>query len=261
LDSFGYRIVSRRLALGVAAAAIGRARPALAAGRVLVAAASDLQSVFPMLATAFKAASGIDVVASFGSTGNFARQIRQGAPFEVFLAADERFILDLARDGIVADAGAVYARGKLGLVAARQGPFASRLSFEALADAGLAGQSFRIAIANPEHAPYGQRAVEALSKSPAAAVLLQRVVYGENVTQAHQMVATGAVVVGISAMSLAQAAPAAVVMAPVDAHWHTPLIQRLCVTRRGGEGARAFAQFMTSPPAAAVLAAHGFAQP
>jgi molybdate transport system substrate-binding protein len=260
LRHIGDRRVTRRAVFG-AAAAILSGGPATAAQRVLVAAASDLQIVFPGLVSAFKAASGFDVAVSFGSTGNFSRQIRQGAPFEVFMAADERFIQELARDGVVPDAGIAYARGRLGLVASRRGSFASDLSLEALANAATAGLPFRLAIANPEHAPYGQRAVEVLNKSSVAAGLLSRVVYGENVTQAHQMVASGAVAVGISAMSLEAAAPTAVVMSPVDERLHTPLIQRLSVTRQGGEAARAFAAFLVSPPALALLVAHGFKAP
>jgi molybdate transport system substrate-binding protein len=260
LSRIGDQGVTRRLALGAAAILVADL-PASAAGRVLVAAASDLQSVFPSLAAAFKEAHGIDVVASFGSTGNFSRQIRQGAPFEVFLAADERFIQDLARDGVVADAGRAYARGRLGLVASRRGPFAAALSLESLADAVVAGRPFRLAIANPEHAPYGQRAVEVLNKSPQSAQLLSRVVYGETVTQAHQMVATGAVAVGISAMSLEAVASTTVVMVELPERLHTPLVQRLCVTRHGGDAARAFAAFMVSPAASGLLKAHGFAEP
>ena len=87
------------------------------AGSPLIAAASTLQFALPEIAAAFRAETGLTVTPSFGSSGNFARQIREGAPFEMFLAADESFVFDLAKDGLARDQGAIYAQGRIVLIA------------------------------------------------------------------------------------------------------------------------------------------------
>lgn len=254
------RASTRRAVLGMLAYAASATRASGTGRRLLVAAASDLQIVLPDIAATFRAASGVDVAISFGSTGNLARQIRQGAPFEVFFAADERFIADLHRDGHVVDAGAAYARGILALAVNRTGRFAAATSLGEVEQAARAGEAFRIAIANPEHAPYGARAMEVIQASASAAALTARLVFGESVTQAHQMVASGAAAVGITAMSLAQAA-ATVAVTPVPSALHSPLVQRLAVTKRGGAEAKAFAAHVLAPPAQDLLAARGFGRP
>lgn len=127
-----------------------------------VAAASDLRFAVEEVAAAFQRETGMTVRLAFGSTGIFSAQIREGAPFELFMAADEQFVLDLYRDGFTRDEGTLYAEGRV-VVAV---PTGSRLSadgsFEDLRRALADGRVTRFAIANPEHAPYGMRAEEAL---------------------------------------------------------------------------------------------------
>jgi molybdate transport system substrate-binding protein len=237
--------------------------PAQATGRVLVAAASDLQLVFPKLADAFAHAAGLTATVSFSSTGNIARQIRQGAPFEVFLAADESFIDSLARDGVIAARGAAYARGQLSVVVSRRHALSATPTLAAVAAAAASDRSFRVAIANPEIAPYGQRALEAMVSQGVADALKPRLVYGETVAQALQFVATGAAVAGLVGSSLTTAPQIAdaLVASTVPQAWHSPLIQRLAVTRKGGENAHRFAEFMTGNAAKSILTASGFLMP
>jgi molybdate transport system substrate-binding protein len=237
--------------------------PAVAAAPILVAAAADLQSAMPDILAAFKAKTGTEANVSFGATGNFARQIRQGAPFELFLAADESFVLALAKDGFLENEGAVYAQGRLSLVAGRQGPFAAGLSLDAIAAAAKAGQSFRMAIANPEHAPYGQRAAEVMERRGMTALLKPHLVFGENVAAALQLVASGAAAVGMvgSALAKGPAVAQAIVHADVPTDWHTPLVQRMALTKKATPAARDLYAFMSDETARAILTKHGFSIP
>ncbi len=255
----------RQFGLGslAAVAALAGGSAARAAPAVLVAAASDLQLALPDVVRAFHAETGITVNVSYGSTGNFARQIRQGAPFQIFLAADESFVTALAADQVIADTGAVYAEGRLSLIATKRSAFADELTLGNIAGAARERKAFRFAIANPEHAPYGKRALEVLERWSVDELLRPRLVFGENVTQALQMVASGAADVGIVARAIARA-PAvahAIVDQDVPADWHKPLIQRMVLTRKATDPARQFYTFLLMPAARAILARHGFTLP
>jgi molybdate transport system substrate-binding protein len=255
----------RRVLAGLLAGAIAAPASmtgACAAAPILVAAAADLQVVMPDLVAAFRAAGGADVNVSFGATGNIARQIHQGAPFELFLAADESFVIALAHAGVIADEGRPYARGRLALAVNRRSAFAADVSLEALAIAARRGDAFRLAIANPEHAPYGQRAMEVLATQNLRDLLQPRLIYGENVAQALQYVASGAAQAGLVGSSLTRTAPvsAVVVARQLPEAWHTPLVQRLALTKRATDGARQFAAFLLSEMGQALFAAHGFAR-
>jgi molybdate transport system substrate-binding protein len=253
-------LVTRRAVLATVAAHAGSAA-VQARDIVRIAAAADLQVVLPQILAAIQTAPEITVTATYGSTGNFARQLRQNAPFDVFMAADESFITALARDGILLDTGVVYALGHLALAAGTRGPFGNAPTLEAIAAAARAGQPFRFAIASPEHAPYGQRALEVLQSQGHLDALKPRLVYGENVAQAFQFVATGAAAAGLVSTSLVQTAGAAVATLAIPATWHTPLVQRMALTRRAGEPARRLFQQLQSDATRALLAAHGFQLP
>src|SRR6185503_17842028 len=170
-----------------------------------VAAASDLQFALPEVAAAFHRASPQRVELSFGSSGNFARQIQQGAPFDLFMSADEGFVHRLADAGLTRDRGSLYAVGRIVLMA----PAASTLALDPRLD-GLRRDWERVrrfAIANPEHAPYGRAAREALEKLGLWTQVQERLVLGENISQATQYLSTGAAEAGITALSLALAPP------------------------------------------------------
>jgi molybdate transport system substrate-binding protein len=228
-----------------------------------VAAAADLAFALPEIAAAFRRDTGREVKLSFGSSGNFARQIAEGAPFELFLSADERYVERLREQGRTDGGGALYAVGRIVLFVPKGSPVAADPELRGLAQALADGRLKKLAIANPEHAPYGRAAQEALAQAGLADRARERLVLGENASQAAQFATTGAAQAGIIPLSLA-AAPA---MAGRGSHallpqsMHRPLRQRMVLTRGAGETARAFFSYLQQPAARAVLARYGFTLP
>lgn len=237
--------------------------PAAASGPVTVAAASDLKFALDEIADAWSRRAGQRPRIVYGSSGNFARQIAQGAPFDLFLSADERFVEQLAAAGLTVDGGRLYAIGRLVLFAPQGAPFTPDTSLADLRRAVQAGAVSRFAIANPEHAPYGRAAREALERSGLWAPLSPRLVLGENVSQAAQFAASGNTQGGIFALSLALAPPFAErgrwVLLPESLH--EPLRQRMVLLARASDHARAFHDHLLQSEARQVFERFGFTLP
>lgn len=246
------------LMLGGACHALGQG-----AGAPLVAAASDLQFAIEEIAAAFRAQTGHAVRIAPGSSGNFARQIRQGAPFELFLSADERYVEQLARDGFARDAGVLYAVGRIVVVVPRSSPLEADGTLEDLRSALARGRVTRFAIANPEHAPYGKRAEEVLRHKGLWEAIEPKLVFGENVSQAAQFATSGNAQGGIIAYSLALSPKVSAMgsHALIPAEWHSPLRQRMVLTNKAGPVAGRFYEFLQQPAARAILRKHGFMLP
>jgi molybdate transport system substrate-binding protein len=229
----------------------------------LVAAAADLRFALDEIAADFKRATGHDVRIVYGSSGNFRRQIAEGAPFELFLSADEAYVLALSREGFMVDDGVPYAIGRLALVIPEGSPLKLDGELADLAAAVADGRVRRFAIANPEHAPYGRAAREALQKAGAWDALRGRLVLGENVAQATQFAVSGSTQGGIVALSLARSPEvrdrARFVVIPE--RMHAPLVQRMALTRRAQATAREFYAWLRGPQARAVLERYGFGAP
>ena len=229
----------------------------------VVAAASDLQFALSEVAEAFEAERGQQVRVSFGSSGNFARQIRQNAPFELFFSADEAFVDALVRDGFMRDAGMLYAIGRLALIVPNGSPLEADGSLDDLAKALADGRVTRFAIANPEHAPYGMRAEEALRHKGLWDQIRSKLVFGENVSQAAQFATSANAQGGIIAYSLAVSPKVSMLgrHALIAEGWHQPLRQRMALTAKAGTVAEAFYDFARSRGARAIFRKHGFALP
>ncbi|GAA0306042.1 molybdate ABC transporter substrate-binding protein [Rhodovulum strictum] len=240
------------------------ASPALAQQDApVVAAASDLQFAVEEIAAAFQAETGMRVRLSMGSTGNFARQIREGAPFQIFMAADEQFVLDLHRDGFTRDEGDLYAIGRLAIMVPHGSALTPDPELDNLAEMLAAGRITRFAIANPDHAPYGQRAREALMTRGIWDDLQPFMVLGENVSQAAAFALSGNAEGGIIAHSLAlapQVAPQGT-YALIPEDWHEPLRQRMVLLNDAGPVAEAFYDYMMQPAARAIMERYGFVLP
>lgn len=229
----------------------------------VVAAASDLQYVLAEVSETFTRDTGRAVKLSIGSSGNFIRQIMQGAPFEIFFSADEGYVNELARRGLTPDEGVLYAVGRLALFVPPGSAVKADAQLHDLAASLADGRLRKLAIANPEHAPYGRAAREVLTRARLWEKLHGRVVLGENVSQAAQFAATGSVEAALIAYSLAisdrMAGRGAYVLVPEE--WHQPLRQRMVLLKGAGDTARAFYAFVQSPSARAVFERYGFSLP
>ena len=237
--------------------------PAARAEAPLIAAASDLQFALEEIAAAFESETGEPVELSFGSSGNFARQIRQAAPYQLFFSADESFVLDLHKDGFTRDEGVVYGIGRIVMIAPHGSPLIPDSELDDLAAALDDRRLSRFAIANPEHAPYGRRAEEALRHRGLWEAIAPHLVFGENVSQAAQFAATGNVQGGIIAHSLALAPRVAArgSFALIPDAWHSPLRQRMVLLNNAGAVAEHFYRYLQAPAARDILRRHGFAFP
>ena len=262
IDAPGFLIRLRRGALALAAVSAALFAPARADSPI-IAGASDLQFALAEVAAAFKRETGQDVTLSMGSSGNFARQIRQGAPFQMFLSADERYVLDLARDGFTRDDGTLYAVGRIAVIARHGSPLRPDGSLDSLAAALAAGGITRFAIANPDHAPYGKRAEEALRHRGLWEAVRPKLVLGENVSQAAQFATSANAAGGIIAYSLALSPQVSALgtHALIPEDWHSPLRQRMVLLNNAGPVAERFYAYVREPSARAILRRFGFVPP
>ncbi len=229
----------------------------------VIAGASDLQFALEETAQAFTALTGDTVRLTFGSSGNFARQIRQGAPLEMYLSADEGFVLDLHRDGLTRDEGDLYAIGRIVVITPSGSPLQADADLADLEAALADGRITRFAIANPEHAPYGRAAMQALISRGLWDAVEPRLVLGENVSQAAQFATSGNAQGGIIAYSLALSPQVSALgswtLLP-DA-WHAPLRQRMVLLPDAGPVAEAFYAYVQQPAARAIFRKYGFVLP
>lgn len=224
----------------------------------LVAAAANLQPVLAELVPLFERQQQVKLIVNIGSSANLVRQIQQGMPAELFLSADEDFAFRLADAGLTLDRGVVYATGRIVLMV----PAESTLTLDAQLK-GLVGGLSKIdkfAIANPELAPYGKAAVQALQTLGTWPALQGKIVLGESIAQATQFISTGAAQAGISALSLALAPEVAsrTRYLLISDNLHTPVRQRMVLLKSARPAARAFYDFLQSPAARAVMMRHGY---
>lgn len=224
---------------------------------LLVGAASDLQFAFTEIGEQFEAETGQKVTFTFGSTGNLTTQIENGAPFDILAAANVSFVESLTEQGLtIPDTQQLYAQGRIVLVVNRESGVEAT-SLEDLLDPAIT----RIAIANPEHAPYGQAAREALQSAGVWAEIEEKVVLGENVSQTLQFVQTGDAPVGIVALSIADVPEVTGTLLPAELH--EPINQALAVIRSttNEAGARAFIDFVNSRAGRDIMKRYGFLLP
>lgn len=233
------------------------------ADRVTVAAASDLQFAVTEAAVLFEQETGHQLRLVFGSSGNFKTQILQGAPFHLFMSADEGFVFELHQAGKTRDQGRIYAVGRIGIMVPHQSPLKADGELSDLADAIETGRLKKFAIANPEHAPYGTRAMEALQYAELWQNIQPKLVFGENISQAAQFAMSGSTQGGIIALSLALAPQVAKLgeFELIPEHWHQPLVQRMVVIKDAPPAAQLFYDFLATPQAQSIMQRYGFEMP
>ena len=227
-----------------------------------VAAAADLQFVMPDLAAQFEKRTGTKVNITYGSSGNFYSQLQNGAPFDLFFSADIDYPRKLEASGL-AEPGTLYeyAAGRIAIwMPADISVDVARQGWNALLDSAVQ----KVAIANPEHAPYGRAAVAALKKAGIYEQVRAKLVYGENISQAAQFVQSGNAQAGIVAMSLA--------LSPgmkdgkrweIPAEMHPPINQAaiVLISAANKHGARAFLEFVKSESGRSSFLTYGFSLP
>jgi molybdate transport system substrate-binding protein len=232
----------------------------LLAASLIVFAASDLSPVLQSLIPEFERVTGAHVTLVPGSTGTLTQQIRNGAPADLFFAANEAAIDDLDKERLIRrETRTVYARGRLALITLAPGTASGspQFTFKDLTK----GAVRRIAMANPAHAPYGLAAQQALQASGMWSVVQRRLVYGENVQQAVQFVQSGSVDAGLVARSLADQQGLAFSL--VDPALYAPLNQTAVVLARSSTAtlAASFLEFIRGPRGRTALKAYGFLIP
>jgi len=228
-----------------------------------IAAASDLTFALGDLAARFERETSNRVDVVFGSSGTLTRQMLDGAPFDLFLSADESFVARLTQAGLTRDDGVLYAVGRLVLFAPNGSPLKVDGHLDGLRDLLSRGGVKRFAIANPEYAPYGRAAEAALRSAGLWDRIKPSLVMGENIAQAATFATSGDAVGGLLAHSL--------VLAPtmrgrgrfalVPDSMHRPLRQRMVLMKRAGAVAERFYQYVQTPAARAVLDQFGFSIP
>jgi molybdate transport system substrate-binding protein len=231
-------------------------------GTVTVAAAADLMYAMNEIAANFEKATGCTVRVSTGSSGNFLSQIENGAPFDVFFSADIEYPKKLEAEGLaVTGSTYLYAVGKIVLWVRNDSRLDISKGLAVLRDPSIQ----KVAIANPQHAPYGRAAEEALRKSGVYDEVKDRFVLGENISQAAEFVESGNADTGILALSL--------VLSPglkekgrfwrIPENLYAPIQQGVVLVRasQNPQGARAFQDYIKTAATAALLERYGFVLP
>jgi molybdate transport system substrate-binding protein len=238
--------------------ALGQAKPQA----VRIAAASDLKFALARVVEPFEQQTGVKVALSFGASGNFARQILQGLPVDIFMSADEDWAFKVADAGLTqggpADRGVVYAQGRLALIVPSASPLALDAQLKGLQAQWASVRKF--AIANPELAPYGRAAQQALHKLGLWDTVQPKLVIGENIAQATQFVTSGAAQAGITALSLATEPELAALCKYIalPTQLHAPLRQRMVLLKNASAQAQALYGHLQSAAVSSLLANHGF---
>lgn len=227
--------------------------------RLTVAAAADLQYAFEEMETPFEAECGCDLVLIFGSSGKFAAQIEEGLPADVFASADVAYVEGLKEEGlIVPGSDQLYAVGRIVIAVPASSPL-EPTGLDLLSDPRVT----RIAIANPDHAPYGLAAKQALESAGLWEAVQPRLVMGENAAQTTRFVETGDAPAGIVPLSLAVQRKDKLRFALIDAALHQPLRQAVAVLSRSKHPdlAAQFIRFINGDVGRPIMRKYGFVLP
>ena len=232
------------------------------AEEVTIAAASDLNFAFREIVAEYEKTTGNHVRLSLGSSGNFFAQIQNGAPFDLYFSADIAYPRKLEEASLTVPGSLYqYAIGRIVIWTTHESRVDVTKGFEALREPAVK----KVAIANPKHAPYGRAAVAAMEYSKVYDQVKDKLVLGENISQAAQFIESGACDIGIIALSLA-IAPA---MKSKGAYWevpaeaHPPLEQGAVILKssKQQESARQFLEFIKSPQGQEIMKRYGFTLP
>ena len=232
------------------------------AEEITIAAASDLSFAFREIATEYENTTGNHVRLTLGSSGNFFAQIQNGAPFDLYFSADIAYPRKLEEAGLTVPGSLYqYAVGRIVLWTGKDSPLDLSKGLEVLREPAIK----KIAIANPKHAPYGRAAVAAMEYFKVYDQVKDKLILGENISQAAQFIESGACDIGIIALSLA-IAPA---MKSKGTYWEVPaeahpsLDQGAVILKqsKNQEAARQFLEFIKGPHGQEIMKRYGFTLP
>ena len=253
--------VIKSLQLFSATALLTLCSAVVSAAPLTVAVAANVKYAFDELAVEFKKDTGIEVQGVFSSSGKITAQVKNGAPFDVFVSADAKFPEALYKDGLAATQPRVYAYGVLVLWTTKDLNLSKGLSL--LNDAKVP----KVAIANPKVAPYGRAAIQALESAKLNAAVESKLVYGESITQTTQFVDSGAADIGFIAKSIVLAPELAAKgkWVEVPKGSYEPIAQAVVVLKHGAEtqseSAYKFVDFLFTPKAHAIFEKYGYVLP
>ena len=226
-----------------------------------VAVAANMKDAFVEIDTAFRANGKKPLRVIYGSSGNFAAQIMNGAPFNLLVSADEQFPLELYKNGKTIDAGRVYAIGRIALLTKKNSGL--KLGADKAELAQAIASANKVAVAKPELAPYGRAAIEYLKAAGLWDLVKDKLVYADNVSVATMYVASGAADLGFTASSLAQSPELA-----KDTHYlilndalYKPIRQRMVLMKGAPQEALDLYAFIQSTTGKNILLKHGYIVP
>ena len=226
-----------------------------------IAVAANMKDAFAEIVSAFRVAGGAEMRVVYGSSGNLTTQIMNGAPFNLFIAADEHFPLELYKNSKTVDEGVVYATGKLAIITKASSGI--RL-LEGRADVAKAiAKANKIAIAKPELAPYGRAAIQCLKAEGLWELARDKMIYADNIGAATTYVASGAADLGFTAFSLAKS-PELIKQTNfllIDSKLYEPIKQRMVLIKGAPQEAADMYRFMQGSQAKLILQKYGYATP
>ena len=232
------------------------------AGVAKITAAADLVYAFGEMKSLFeKQNPGDKILISFGSSGKAYTQIVNGAPYDIYFSANMKYVQNLEKKGFTITKPKIYAYGQIGLWIPKNKNISLAKGLDVLLDSRIK----KIAIANPEHAPYGVAAVDALKNRKYYKKIKDKIVVGENVSQAAQFIQSGAADIGILPISLALAKRLKKLgnFYLFPANWHNPIIQGYALLKHGKDNqtAKKFENFVSSKEAREIFDRYGFRLP
>ena len=222
--------------------------------------AANMKDAFIEIQNQFQKENKGELKVIYGSSGNFASQIMNGAPFHLFISADEQYPLELFKKGKTVNEGAVYAIGKLALISNKGKGITLDDSKEKIADAIKTAN--KIALAKPELAPYGRASVEYLKASNLWELANSKIVYADNIAMAAMFVTTGSADIGFTALSIARSPSVAKQISSVEIkNGYQPIKQRMVLIQNPTPDAIRLYEFMQSPKAKEILRSFGYQTP
>lgn len=232
----------------------------MAARSILVAAASNMSTTLAEITDQFEKKSGIKVKLSFGSSGNFARQILQGAPYQIFLSADKNYLDKLTDSGYMPVRSQEFTRGRIGFFIPAGSKLSAKTNLQDIINAIEFDNYDRLVYANPKFAPYGSAAVQALQSAGVWVIDKKKLLMGENAAQALQFSLSGGVDIAII--------PASYAVLPkvndkgrfilIPEQWHKPIQQYLALLSGKNPSAVQFYEYLLSPEPQYILAKYGY---